>query len=208
MPGDALSRATVYTLCVIAIGLLFVATRVVSAQDLGAGAGASVPATRSPAARPQSAAGEQIATDDATVLALAMAMVAEGGWDGAADHAAIAHTIQRKADRHRLSFVDVLVRYVAIFRVSSPRQRWVTSLNLEATKPDGWPVNLAWSAHVERWQAVVARARAFVAGTLPDPCGADVEHWGGVQAGDTSRGRMQVAACSGFTRNTFFTVRR
>jgi hypothetical protein len=158
--------------------------------------------------RPSHAAAQE--TDDPTVLVLAMAMVAEGNWDADKDHAAIAHTLARKATRHGLPLVDVLVRYVSILRVDatgefvvdSDRARWVRELNLDATKPDHWPSHLSWSAHVDRWLAVVERARSFLRGELPDPCGA--EHWGGVRAGDMPRGRMVIAACSGLTNNTFY----
>ena len=100
---------------------------------------------------------------------------------------------------------DVLVRYVAAFRVAeTARTRWVLALNLDATKPDGWPLSLSWAAHADRWLRVVERARAFLRGELRDTCGA--EHWGGPRV-DVPRGRMVIAACSGSTRNTFYTLR-
>lgn len=141
--------------------------------------------------------------DDETTLALATAYVAEAGWDAATDHAAISHVLKRKADRHGVPLLDVLMRYIASRRVHDARRPWLYQLRLDATKPRDWPRNLSWSAHADRWLACVERARAFLAGTLPDPCGA--EHWGGVM--DTPRGRMQIAACSGMTRNTYYTVR-
>jgi hypothetical protein len=141
--------------------------------------------------------------DDETTLALAMAFVAEAGWDAATDHAAIAHVLARKAERHRMPLLDVLVRYVASQHVTDTRRPWLYELRLDATKPAHWPHSLAWSAHVGRWLACVERAREFLRGDLADPCHA--EHFGGVM--DTPRGRMQIAACSGVTRNTFYTVR-
>lgn len=141
--------------------------------------------------------------DDETTLALAVTYVAEAGWDAANDHAAISHVLKRKADRHGLPLLDVLVRYIASRRIQDVRRPWLYQLRLDATKPRDWPRNLSWAAHIDRWLACVERARSFLAGTLPDPCGA--EHFGGVM--DVPRGRMQIAACSGLTKNTFFTVR-
>ena len=141
--------------------------------------------------------------DDETTLALAMAFVAEAGWN-ATDHAAIAHVLQRKAERHRLPLLDVLVSYVASQHVTDTRRPWLYELRLDATRPAHWPASLSWAAHVDRWLACVERARAFLRSELPDPCHA--EHWGGAM--DVPRGRMQIAACSGSTANTFYTVRR
>lgn len=148
--------------------------------------------------------GDSVQLDDATVLALAVTYVAEAGWDAATDHAAISHVLKRKADRHHVPLLDVLVRYIASRRVTDTRRPWLYQLRLDATKPRDWPRNLSWAAHVDRWLACVERARAFLRGDLRDPCGA--EHFGGVM--DVPRGRMRIAACSGLTKNTFYTVGR
>lgn len=159
-----------------------------------------------PAAEDSGSAAGRIANAEETALVLAIAMVAEAGWDAPIDHAAIAHTLQRKADRHGLTLEDVLVRYVAIYRIRSPRAQWVRDLRLDATKPDGWPSHLSWSAHVDRWLVVVERARAFLRGELPDPCHA--EHWGmrtGVDAQRAQRAGWILARCvGGQTKNAFW----
>jgi len=136
--------------------------------------------------------------DDATALVLAIAFVAEAGWDAEQDHAAIGHALRKRADRRGITLQQQAVEYVSAFRVASPRSRWLLALSLDARKPAGWPAALSWAAHVPRWLRVVERARAFLRGELRDPCGA--EHWGGAM--DVPRGRMVRASCS--TRNTFY----
>lgn len=139
-------------------------------------------------------------SDDATVLILAQAMVAESDWnerDALDDHNMILHTLRRGAEQRGVSIQQHALEYVAAFdpRTHSPRATWIRSLNLEATKPDGWPQNLAWSAHVTWWVAIVDKARAFVAdpSSVPDPC-PYASGWAGTT--DRLHGRMVPARCS------------
>ena len=212
-----MTRNEIKLLAIIAAFVALTAARIVSAQESadaspsagGAGLGGPVPAKGSPAAPPQSAAGELVANDEATVLVLAIAMVAEAGWDAAEDHAAIAHVLRKRAERRGVTLQQQAVEYVSAFKVATPRSRWLLALNLDATKPDGWPEQLSWSSHIPLWLAVVERSRAFLAGTVADPCSAGVVHWGmrgGVDQERARRAGMVLARCSSRTRNAFYRV--
>jgi len=148
--------------------------------------------------------------DDSTALVLAIAFVAEAGWDAEQDHAAIGHVLRKRAERRGIALRQQAVEYVSAFKVASPRSRWLLALNLDARKPDGWPSSLSWAAHVPRWLRVVERARAFLRGEIADPCSAGVVHWGARTGVDMTRARragMVLARCSARTRNAFWRVR-
>ena len=93
----------------------------------------------------------------------------------------------------------------AIYVVTTPRALWIRGLNLEATKPDAWPASQSWATNAPRWLAVIATARAAIAGTLANPC-VGAEHWGGKM--DRVWGGLVVVTCSDHTLNTFYKVTR
>ena len=146
------------------------------------------------------------AQDDATVLVLAQAMVAEASWHEP-DHRAVAHALHKRASVRGITLQQHALEYVAAFKVNTPRTRWVRSLRLDARKPDGWPLTVSWSAHVDRWLAVLDLARRFIAdpASVPNPC-PGASDWGGTM--DVIRGRMVPVRCVEITRNTMVRVRR
>lgn len=206
----------------LALTLLFVAltaARIVAAQKTPEQADQSPPVSAGSHAV-WSRAAEDRDVDDATVLVLAQAMVAEAGFDARDDHAAIAHILARNADRLGVPLIDYAVRYVSLLRVNddgrhivqSERAAWVRDLSLDARKPQGWPSNLAWSAHVDRWLRVVDVARSFVAdpSSVADPCARErPRHWGD-RRGDKKRAERAgwvLARCSVRTRNAVWVAR-
>jgi len=205
------TRAEIKALAWLALWLALVTVRIVAAQETPA-APVACPQADAVVNRVAPSGGDSGRSDDATALVLGIAFVAEAGWDAADDHAAIAHVLQRGADRAGVSLRDYAVRYVSLLRVrdgqhvvQTRRAEWVRDLRLDARQPRGWPSHLSWSAHVPRWLAAIERARAFLRGELPDPCaGQAVRHWGGAM--DRPRGGMVLARCSARTRNDFYAV--
>lgn len=108
---------------------------------------------------------------------LARCVHAEAGPRAAADHAAIAHAIGRQAARAGRSYAVQLRAYCHGLRRGAAR---VT----------------AERARLPRLAAEVdARAAAYFAGELPDPCPGAM-HWGGYHA-DVDRARIDAAVASG-----------
>ena len=209
-----MSRTERNILAAMAVIITLMAARIVRAQGHSGvhrpaeGAVHAAPANSSAANTSPMAAG-QIANDDETVLVLAMAAVAEATWRES-DHAGVLHVIRKRAERAGVSLQAMALDYVAAFdprTVPSDRLRWVLQLNLQATRPEAFPLTLSWSAHVEKWLAVIAMVRAFVAdpSSVVDPCPRAV-HWAGT--GDALRGRMVPARCSVPTANTFVRLER
>ena len=157
---------------------------------------------------------------DEAALVLAQAFVAEAGFDAPQDHAAIAHVLGRNAERIGIPLTDYAIRYVSLLRVNadgrhvvqSERAFWVRGLALDAHRPDGWPANLSWAAHVDRWLATVERARAYLRGELADPCAREApQHWGARTGRDMERATRAgwvLARCSAGTRNAVWRVER
>jgi hypothetical protein len=139
---------------------------------------------------------------------LARLMVGEAGWSAPREHAALAWTLRRRANtmgrRHgwtwRRTF-DAYTRSAYSGRPHSSRHRWVGALALSAERPDAFPGHLPWSPYAERWERVLRRARAFIAGRLPDPCSGPTEHWGAGWV--PSRPTLREVDC-GSTRNRFY----
>jgi hypothetical protein len=150
--------------------------------------------------------------DEGDVLALSQALVGEANFTATNDHAAIAHVLQRRATQRGVSLARMCQLYVSVLRqrsgvyvVNTPRAMWIRGLTLDATKPEAWPANQSWAANAPRWLAVIATARAAIAGTLANPC-PEAEHWGG-DMDHVWRGLVAVE-CEGHMLNTFFRVTR
>lgn len=125
--------------------------------------------------------------DDAETLA--RVAVLEAGFSAERDHAAIWHVLSRRAARAGWSIERMAVAYSSPMR----RGRW-----------PAWAENAPDSA----WRRVLARAAAFLAGDVGDPCGGRAIHWGD-RAGDAIRAQRAgwLLATCGETRNAFWMVR-
>ena len=159
---------------------------------------------------------------------LARLMASEGGWDSTADHAAVAWTITRRLEvlsgpRRRRPFrtLDaVILRYARGF-VSGRlrRQRWIRELELDGERGASWPAHVPWARPRGRlpsrrsaFLAIAARARAHLAGELPNPCERVPDHWGGPMDRGRARGLLDSGAWEivdcGETGNEFYRVVR
>ena len=147
-----------------------------------------------------------VRADDGDVLALSRAMVAESNW-ATADYAPVAHVMMRRAKQRGVSIARMCSLYVSVLRqrsgvyvVTTPRAQWIRGLQLDGSRPEAWPASQSWTAYRDRWLAVIATARAAIAGTLADPC-PSAEHWGSHQ--DHAWPGLVVVDC-GATRNVFY----
>lgn len=145
-----------------------------------------------------------------THLWLARAFVAEAGWEGERDHAAIAWVLERRWKRAKkrwqtLRFIDVVRAYCAGLGDWKPRvtrrQQWVRELAFDLDEPEHWPRKADWGEHVGYWQGALNRAWDWQRGRVSDPCRGKSWHWGGTI--DSPFGRMVAVDC-GDTRNTFY----
>jgi hypothetical protein len=141
---------------------------------------------------------------------LARAMVSEAGWDGTADHIAIAFVLYRRwklaqKSYPKYSLVAVIRRYCAGFRdvALTPRQKWVKNLQLDGTRPAHWPSDIKWGDYRDRWESVLEVAETWRRGHLDDPCGGISMYWGGPT--DPPSKRMIRMNC-GETKNFFYTT--
>lgn len=155
------------------------------------------------------------------VHAYARVFVGEAGWTNAIEHAALAHTLRRRAERLHLtrgwSEIETIRRYSTAntVRPRTARGMWVVTLPLDGvTEPAGWPANVHWTNHAPLWREALARAAAHVRGELADPCSGPSEHWGSREHPvDVARarralgdGRWRRVGC-GPTKNAFFAIR-
>lgn len=112
--------------------------------------------------------------------------VLEAGFRAERDHAAIWHVLARRAERAGWPIERMAVAY------STPLRR------------GRWP---AWAANApgHAWERVRARAVAFMAGDVGDPCRGRAMHWGD-RTGDAVRAQRAgwtLAGC-GRTANLFW----
>lgn len=150
-----------------------------------------------------SAQDRELRADD-RVLATAYlrVFIGEAGWN-ANEHAAIAHTVRRRADRLQArlgwSELQTLRAYArnSLGRPRTARARWVTSLELDCEQPRSWPHRAPWSVYQGWCREAAARAENWVRGynMMIDPCHGPTEHWGGPRIG-TDRNRMGAALLS------------
>lgn len=157
-------------------------------------------------------------SEAALLLTLVHAALAESAWN-ATDRAAQWHLLKRKADRTGKPLDATIRSYVSAFKVGlSDRSRWKLQLTEACDEPEGWQegVEGPWSTYVKRCGRLFEDARAFLDGTLVDPC-ARASHWGSRTirrdaeraARAVKAGRWLPAKCSGRTANAYFVeVRR
>jgi hypothetical protein len=119
-------------------------------------------------------------------------MWAEASGHRAADHAAIAHAVGRWSAVTGRSYETQLV------------------LSCHGLRNGAARVDRETAADPEQWAKVQARAAAYFAGNLPNPC-PGAAHWGGMSlASDRARiearvaaGTWEVVRCKAPTANTF-----
>lgn len=145
---------------------------------------------------------------EATVLALARICVSEGGWENDRDCAGIYQVLRntRRSDEHLIDVMRRHSRYMIPGRTSLPaRQRWVTSLDLEGTRPSDLPDSASWERLERPWLRRIALARALIDGRVPDrPCPAPVIAWGGTMDDHIAHRRGLARVDCGDTENRFW----
>jgi len=139
--------------------------------------------------------------------ACARVSVGEAGWDPATgDAAAITNVLRRRAERRGVSISRMARLYsTGHFDGARSRRRWIAGLTLAASRPSGWPAQLAWRGDYRaRWLAMVEHVRSVLRGEVPDPCpGAD--HWGGpMDDWRAERAGWARVECRSPTRNRFW----
>lgn len=147
--------------------------------------------------------------------ACARVAVGEAGWDPATgDAAAITHVLRRRAERRDVSISRMARLYsTGHFDGSRSRRRWIVGLTLAASRPSGWPAQLAWRGDYRaRWLAMVEHVRSVLRGEVEDPCSGEADHWGSrsEQLPDIHRARAagwEQLDC-GATANAFWRVPR
>lgn len=161
----------------------------------------------------------QDAPDERTALMLARTCVSERGWRTETDDCAAIGSVARYQARARG------VSLAGALRALSPRlhgspcsvsRTWLCTLDPDGGRPAG--LGAPWARVVaslgrsrrDAWLATLAEARAIVAGTVPDPCAAEVRAWG--SEADVRRRRLagygwRDVDC-GDTRNRFGVVLR
>lgn len=157
--------------------------------------------------------------DDGAALLLARTCVSERGWRTETDDCAAIGAVARYQARARG------VSLAGALRALSPRlhgspcsvsRTWLCTLDPDGGRPAG--LGAPWARVVaslgrsrrDAWLATLAEARAIVAGTVPDPCAAEVRAWG--SEADVRRRRLagygwRDVDC-GDTRNRFGVVLR
>jgi hypothetical protein len=159
-----------------------------------------------------------------TTLVLARIAISEAAWDFEADLPAIYQVIRRnRGDTETL--INAMRNHSRIvsevWAPSRDRERWLTELNLDLTRPAHFPAELsdhAWEVRYrEQWAAALRLARALIEGRVDGtPCPVPVAAWGG-RCDDVAgacddhralrRGLVPVEAC-GRTANRFWTFTR
>lgn len=147
--------------------------------------------------------------------ACARVAVGEAGWDpSTGDAAAITNVLRRRAERRGTSIARMARLYSSgHFDRTRARRRWIAGLTLAASRPLGWPVQLAWRGDYRaRWLAMVEHVRAVLRGDLPDPCGGEADHWGARSEALPDIHRARAAGWDeldcGDTANAFWRVPR
>ncbi len=136
---------------------------------------------------------------DNTVLGLAKICVSEEGWADRVGCAVLWQIIRvvraRHCDRDRIpeitNCIDGEETYLSamgraskhVMQVADPRnhrQRWTSTLNLQLTKPTGWPRRLDWEGvFQDRWERSLQIARDLVDGRAHGrPVRAPIITWG------------------------------
>lgn len=145
-------------------------------------------------------------------LLLARAMVNEAGFDGAADHLAIANYARRLARSHGEPFaVRLVARFTRALAPAHARRNrtWIAELDRSGNAPASWnESSQPWSARRGQWLATLARADAFLRGEIDAPDGCRPHAWGSPvydrEALERAFARGAVAQSCGDTKNVFY----
>ena len=130
-------------------------------------------------------------TEEAKVWT-ARSCVGEAGFDAVAECAAIAWVYATRANAGNKAYLEIVRQYSgAIKRHSSHCRPWIFGLNLEGTKPKGWPRNMLWSKHNVLWRKLLVSLDEWAQGYVANPA-LGANHY-------SSRFEARVAYANGWT---------
>lgn len=110
------------------------------------------------------------------VVELQKVFVAEAGWAAPRSHVGMAHVLHRYATAHAITIERAADLLVWPFSNAQADRPWIRYLRMDCSEPDGYPMR--WSEEARGLcLRVVARARAFLRGELPDPCRGLANGW-------------------------------
>jgi len=137
---------------------------------------------------------------------LAQCMVGEEGWNTPDGWLAIAHVINKRLERARRRFPKLTYRQqlFGYCKALSSDRRWLRNLSPTLAEPAGWPREVRWDRHRDKWKAALRVASSWH-GTK-DPCPTAI-HWGStVLESDIANARRHamVEVDCGDTRNAFY----
>lgn len=122
---------------------------------------------------------EPIYSEDTTVLTLAQQCVGEVGFNSPQEcwlmwHINAANARARAKRVPDWHLVDQLRRYNSIFKVNTPRSRWITQLSLTGEPPNAWVKDgPSWEGVAPFWNRIVMLARRFLNEPGRKPCKAN-----------------------------------
>lgn len=155
---------------------------------------------------------------DPDYLLLARICAHEAGWDAFNDCPAIYAVLMRNAERHGYSFRSAAYAYSGRALRGETSRSYYAGLNEEGTRPEGWPATVwvrrgdvmvtesgpAWSNYRDRWLALLAHARAIVAGDVTHSCAETPDDWGGRVDRRRAATIGLIEIDCGDTRNDFY----
>lgn len=117
-----------------------------------------------------------------TALWLARSCVGEAGFGAheTGECLAIAHVYAKRSSITGRSYYSTMRAYSAAIKPRSNKNNpWVLQLNVDATRPRGWPHGLDWDNYRSDWMATLQLARQFLSpDRQPDPL-PTATHYGG-----------------------------
>ncbi len=138
-----------------------------------------------------------------SAVTLAKLCVAESGWHGKEDCAAIVATLRNRANGTSLERAAKRYNPRATGARAPLRERdkWVSGLNGKGTKPARFPA--PWPLYAHKWQAKIKEVEHLLAAPN-NPCKGNPKDWGGsMDEKRAARLKCKKVDC-GKTKNTFY----
>jgi hypothetical protein len=117
--------------------------------------------------------------NDEAKLWLARSCAGEAGFTNYDECLGIAWVYATRAKELRYPFVALIRRYsAAVKSKENKRREWILGLNLNGTKPKGWPTNLSWKKHKVFWFRMLDMLDDWAKGYYKNPV-EGANHYGG-----------------------------
>jgi hypothetical protein len=114
-----------------------------------------------------------------TVLWQARSCVGEVGWDDRQTCIAMTYVHMKRARRHGVPLVWMILQYSSPVSTRAVRRSWVQHLRMDTRRGSHWPARLPWlrSWRQFHWSASIKLVQEVYAGMHEDPC-PDAIHYG------------------------------